>query len=561
MHFKTNFKTLFCVVLALFIFFNGSFLNGKNTGELDQTIRLAALCKVWGLLKYYHPEVATGEIDWDEVLVSALPAVKAAVDYDSFNQEIDNLIVQAGDVTIGDYNTPQTPAHPNESLFKWIKNSFIFSSDVRKKLMLVQKKHVPTDNFYVQAGSAGNTYYTNEKGYDMPWYPDENHRLLALFRCWNIIQYFFPYKKDIGEDWEKILEEFLPRIMGAGDEYEYHLTMKEFTVHINDSHGYMYSPYLLLSYGWLYAPVELRYIDGKTVVTRAYEELMDPPGALQAGDIILKTHDTDIDTYREKVRKYAHASNESYKEFNICEYVRMGGTWTLPFTVLRDGQTLDVTVNSYYSYDVEQARINEDIAAGKWKLLPGNIGYVNMGVLYKTDVDAAMAELMNTRAIIFDLRNNARGTQYLLSDYLNPEPVDFATVTTPNMDYPGEFPFTSTVQTGSINPDYYKGRVILLFDERTLSHGEFVCMALQTAPDVTLIGSQTAGADGNYSRCWLPGYISFHFSGLGIYYPDGSPTQRIGIVPDIVVRPTVPSIQNGQDEVLERAVQFIKHNH
>lgn len=559
MKFKTTFKTIFCVVLVQLILLTGSFLYGKNAGELDQTTRLAALGKVWGLLKYYHPEVAKGQIDWDEVLISVIPAVKAAVDYDSFNQEINNLIVQAGDVTIEDYN-PQTPAHPNEPLFKWIKDNSIFNNDVRKKLMLVQKKHEPADNYYVQAGPAGNTYYGNEKGYDDPFYPDENHRLLALFRCWNILQYFFPYKKDIGEDWEKVLEEFVPRIIEAGDVWEYHLTMKEFTVHINDTHGYMYSLFLLMRYGWIYAPVELRYIEGKTIVTRAYEALMDPPGALQEGDIILKTHDTDIDEYREIVRKYSHGSNEPAKERIISEYVQMGSAWLLPFTVLRNGQTLDVSAAGYYSAYVEQARRAEALAAGKWKILPGNIGYVNMGILEKADVDAAMTELMNTRAIIFDLRYNARGTQYLISDYLNPEPVDFVKIATPDMGYPGEFPFTATYQTGSDNPDYYKGRVVLLFDEFTQSHGEFVCMALETAPDVTLIGSQTAGADGNYSRCWLPGYISFHFSGLGIYYPDGSPTQRIGIVPDIVVRPTIQGIQDGRDEVLERAIQFIENN-
>src|SRR5262245_38754037 len=32
--------------------------------------RLASLGKVWGFLKYYHPGVAAGPIDWDSVLVA-----------------------------------------------------------------------------------------------------------------------------------------------------------------------------------------------------------------------------------------------------------------------------------------------------------------------------------------------------------------------------------------------------------------------------------------------------------------------------------------------------------
>ena len=40
-------------------------------------------------------------------------------------------------------------------------------------------------------------------------------------------------------------------------------------------------------------------------------------------------------------------------------------------------------------------------------------------------------------------------------------------------------------------------------------------------------------------------------SGIGVFYPDKSPTQRVGIVPDIEVSPTVEGIRTGRDEVLE----------
>ena len=46
-------------------------------------------------------------------------------------------------------------------------------------------------------------------------------------------------------------------------------------------------------------------------------------------------------------------------------------------------------------------------------------------------------------------------------------------------------------------------------------------------------------------------------SGIGVYYPDGEETQRIGIVPDIEVKPTVEGIRTGRDELLERAIEEI----
>jgi hypothetical protein len=124
--FKKKFKPSFFVplCLCLLMFLTAPLAYGKKTDTLDQTTRLAALAKVWGLLKYYHPEVATGAIDWDAALISAIPSVKTAEDFDSFNLEIDNLIQEAGGIDKSDYN-PGTPAHPNEPLFKWIKDHSI----------------------------------------------------------------------------------------------------------------------------------------------------------------------------------------------------------------------------------------------------------------------------------------------------------------------------------------------------------------------------------------------------------------------------------------------------
>jgi C-terminal processing protease CtpA/Prc len=56
----------------------------------------------------------------------------------------------------------------------------------------------------------------------------------------------------------------------------------------------------------------------------------------------------------------------------------------------------------------------------------------------------------------------------------------------------------------------------------------------------------------------LPGGIRTSFSGHGVYYPDGRPTQGIGIVPDIKIKPTISGIKAGKDEVLERAILFAR---
>ena len=46
-------------------------------------------------------------------------------------------------------------------------------------------------------------------------------------------------------------------------------------------------------------------------------------------------------------------------------------------------------------------------------------------------------------------------------------------------------------------------------------------------------------------------------SGIGVFYPDKKPTQRIGIIPNREVKPTIGGIRAGRDEVLEAAIREI----
>lgn len=82
-------------------------------------------------------------------------------------------------------------------------------------------------------------------------------------------------------------------------------------------------------------------------------------------------------------------------------------------------------------------------------------------------------------------------------------------------------------------------------------------MALQAGDNTKIIGSTTAGADGNVSDIMLPGGLKTRISGIGVYYPNGKETQRVGIVPDIEVKPTIEGIRKGKDELLLKAIEII----
>lgn len=549
--------SMFC----MFMLFAAGTVYGQQTADLDQTTRLAALAKVWGLLKYYHPEVHKGEIDWDEVLMDAIPNVKTAQDFDSFNQEIENMIMEAGGIDILDYN-PQTPALPdNEGNFKWLKNSKIFSLDVIKKLKTLRWKYEYTPNYYALMENTLVPSFINENQYREHYYPNENMRLMALFRYWNAIQYFFAYKKEIGEDWEDVLEEFIPPMISAADGFDYNDVLREISVRIRDAHAAFIGIYYHYRVGYHCSPMEVRYIENKTVVTRVFNEIMDPPGALQVGDVILRCRGEDINDYRESLRDYVNHSNEWTLQRNINDFVTKGQTPQLTFQLLRNGNTLDVTVQgvSWSAYQIAQNNANN--AMEKWKMLDNNIGYVNLGRLIRDDVDTLMAEMINTQAIIFDVRYQARGTIRYLTPYLHPGPTNIYSCKIFDKFEPGTFEYYGPYgYVEEPRPDYYRGKVVILADERTQSHAELTVMGLSVSPDAVFIGHPTAGADGNAVIIALPGYVLTWFTGVGMYWPDGSDTQRVGIVPDIETKPTVAGIRQGRDELLEKAIHYIENN-
>lgn len=200
------------------------------------------------------------------------------------------------------------------------------------------------------------------------------------------------------------------------------------------------------------------------------------------------------------------------------------------------------------------------------KMYSDSVGYVYFSNVNKDNLDSVMAPMMKTKAIIFDMRNypqNGTGT-YLIPNYLLSKRTLYARNTSPDFDLPGMMKYqvpntgTSYERVGKDNPKPYQGRIILLVDDRTQSAAEWACMTLMTYSKVTVIGSQTAGADGNVTRTILPGGYKINFSGLGIYFPDGRETQRVGIHIDVPVNYTMQDRINKNDPVLNKALKFIQ---
>lgn len=68
------------IVLLFYIFSCTSLIQAQNIENSkpneNEIKNLSNLCKVWGFLKYYHPNVAKGNFNWDEHLLTILPKIE-----------------------------------------------------------------------------------------------------------------------------------------------------------------------------------------------------------------------------------------------------------------------------------------------------------------------------------------------------------------------------------------------------------------------------------------------------------------------------------------------------
>tara|TARA_R110002167_G_scaffold49412_2_gene144722 strand:+ start:4076 stop:4792 length:717 start_codon:yes stop_codon:yes gene_type:complete len=192
-----------------------------------------------------------------------------------------------------------------------------------------------------------------------------------------------------------------------------------------------------------------------------------------------------------------------------------------------------------------------------YKLLENNIGYITLKSIKVEDISNIKETFKNTKGIIIDIRNYpSTFVPFSLGSFFVANTTPFVKFTNGNIDNPGEFTFTNNIEIPNSSASYH-GKLVVLVNELSQSQAEYTAMALKAGKNTTVVGSTTAGADGNVSTILLPGGLQTMISGIGVFYPDGTETQRVRIVPDVVVKPTIIGIKNGKDELLEKAIDII----
>lgn len=523
----------------------------------QQTENLYILGKVWGFLKYHHPDVAAGDVHWDYELFRVLPDVLDANTSDARNEALSTWLTRIGiPESCNPCAKPPKDVHLHPDL-DWLDDDQLISETVSSQLQQVFENRFAGDaHFYIDhAPNVGNPIFKNELPYEHMADDDAGMRILALYRKWNMIEYWFPYRDVIDEDWDDVLIEFLPRIVATTDRDTYRLELLAFVSTIKDTHVNLWRELdVLPPRGECYLPVHFRFIEGQLTVTGYNNQEEGNASVLQIGDVVQSLDGMPVSQLVEERAPYYSASNQPTRLRNMARYFGRGNCEESTLSIDRNGAKEEVTVPRSQT---TLQRVTNDRPGDTFQLLSPDVAYIKLSSIASSDLNDYLERAKNTKGLVIDIRNYpSEFVVFSLGTRLVQESTPFTRFTQGDLHNPGAFTWTDPI---SLQPasNRYEGKIAILIDETSQSQSEYTTMAFRSAPDATVIGSTTAGADGNVSRIILPGNIGSLISGIGVFYPDKTPTQRVGIIPDIEARPTIEGIRQGRDEVLETAIHHI----
>jgi C-terminal processing protease CtpA/Prc len=101
-------------------------------------------------------------------------------------------------------------------------------------------------------------------------------------------------------------------------------------------------------------------------------------------------------------------------------------------------------------------------------------------------------------------------------------------------------------------------KIAFLTDGRAISYAESIMGIVEHYKLGEIVGSTTAGTNGNVNPFALPGGYRVSWTGMKVLKHDGSQHHGVGIQPTVPVQPTPAGIATGRDEVLEKAIEVLQ---
>jgi hypothetical protein len=373
-----------------------------------------------------------------------------------------------------------------------------------------------------------------------------NARLADVVVAWNVFRHFYPYWTEAGVDWDARLHRHLNAAYAATDRDGQRRALRLLVADVRDGHGGVFDgrssmpPSLPLRFG---------RIEGLIAVTAsAVPEV--PVGA------VVSTIDGVPADHRLAAEMELASGTAQWKEVRALQDIAAcRGTGSIQL-VVNDGaasRTLTLRCDAKQPPPEPRPQPVTELSAGAW--------YVDLTRARMSDISPRLDVLAKARGVIFDVRGyptdaGSRVLPHLLGTSESDRWMHVAKIT-------GPFGRSAGWQSSGWNlaplEPRISGKIVFLTDGRAISYAESVMGYIADRKLATIVGSPTAGANGNVATFTVPSGFTIAFTGMRVTRHDGkAPHHLIGVQPDVAVAPTIAGLRAGRDDVLERGLALVR---
>ena len=366
------------------------------------------------------------------------------------------------------------------------------------------------------------------------------------------MQHFYPYFDVVKSDWPAELRRALTSAATDLTEVAFTLTLRRLVAALHDGHGYV-SGHEPISY---FPPCGWDWIENQLVVTRTAAN-----GAtdLKPGDVVSKVNGVPAADAIAAREEFLSSATPQLKRHRSLPQLAAGPKDSeVTLEILRPmGKTEKITVRRTLDGEA-YGQLDATRPAQVAEIKPG-IFYVDLERIKDKGFAEALPQLEKAKGIIFDMRGYPGQLSSSAIGHLTDKPVTCAQWHIPITLYPDRQHVTFAFSNWEVAPKKprFSAKVAFLTDGRAISYAETWMGIIEHYRLAAIVGTPTAGTNGNVNPVSLPGGYQVMWTGMKVLKHDGSPHHGVGILPTEPVQRTIKGIAEGRDEILERAIEVV----
>ncbi|MCX2584394.1 S41 family peptidase [Pedobacter sp. MR22-3] len=382
-------------------------------------------------------------------------------------------------------------------------------------------------------------------------------RLADVIIAWNILKHSYPYWNDASLPAETILSNSIKKAMSDKNPEDFFKTLQLMCAGINDGHMFVDFSDSKDENNEATAALTLTETEGKIIVKKINDKKLT---GIELGDIVDSIEHQDVMEYLLSREKYFSGSPQWKRSKSLV--MALNGpknTSVLISFTGKNGKRTFLLERNVKGQTYKNGYENEPYTKQGW--LKPHIYYVNLS---RDSVTKKLIkeQFCSAKAIILDLRGYPVNDEvFNILPHLIKKPLkkrQFFFI--PQIVYPDfkKVGYKRNESGTNAESPRIKGKIYFLTDASAQSASETLLAQVKGLPNVTIIGTPSSGTNGNINVIYLPGKYTIAYTGMITKNADGSKHHLKGIIPDIILTPTIDGIRNGQDESLNLAIKIAR---